>query len=221
MTGHDHLRTWLAVRDAVPWHEARAVDLPEVCPLVPIRDGAVHDVHVWDRPRSPLRADQLLRALARARADAASGVGLTFGRLRTWQRDVLGVPHVPFRTRTAFAKAGRERYGSGPHLRGRFEACLAQSDDPALPLTARTALAYLDVCFFHPFSDGNARSAFVTLDFLLASAGITLDQVGPLRRVQRRADDPEGALALADLLAALIENTHRRAVRSPPPAGSR
>ncbi|MCT9081529.1 Fic family protein [Streptomyces fulvoviolaceus] len=210
MTAPDHLRTWLTVRATVPWHRARTVPLPVGRP---VRDGAAHDIRTRDHARSPQRAEGLLAALARARTDAASGTPLTFALLSTWQRHVLGVQDAPFRRHPAYAKQGRERYGTAPDLPARLDACLAEAEDPALPLTARAARAYLDVCFFHPFADGNARSAFLTLTFVLARAGVTLDQVAPVRRVQRRADDPEGALALADMLAVLITGTVRRAGR--------
>ncbi|MFF8844351.1 hypothetical protein ACF08N_16805 [Streptomyces sp. NPDC015127] len=54
----------------------------------------------------------------------------------------------------------------------------------AAPLSAGAARAYLDVCFFHPFDDGNARSAFLALVFVLAREGVALDGV---RLVQVRA----------------------------------
>ncbi|MGW6646680.1 Fic family protein [Streptomyces iakyrus] len=55
----------------------------------------------------------------------------------------------------------------------------ARDAAPPLPLTARAARVYLDVCFFHPFDDGNARAAFLTLVFVLAREGIALDRVSP------------------------------------------
>lgn len=79
-----------------------------------------------------------------------------------------------------------------------------------MPVASRAARAYLDVCFFHPFPDGNARSALLTLAFVLAAADIVLDQVGPLAQLQRPADDPEGARGLADLVVTLIEGAQRR-----------
>ncbi|MES5821455.1 Fic family protein [Streptomyces sp. RG80] len=197
----DHLRGWLDLRARIRWHRARTAPAP----VTPTRDGAAHDIRAHDHARSPQRAARLLDALALARADAVSAVPLTFGLLGTWQRHVLGGAEAPpFRGDPAYAKSGRERYGTGPDLPARLDACLAEACDPALPLTARAARAYLDVCFFHPFDDGNARSAFLTLTFVLAREGVGLDQVGPVRRIRRRADDPEGALALADLLAVLI-----------------
>lgn len=214
-TRPDHLRTWLTLRSEVPWHQART---PELLTGAPLRDGPAHDIRTHDHARDPRRAAALLAALERTRADAAdtaSGTPLTFARLSSWQRLVLDVPEAPFRIHPAYAKAGRERYGTGADLPARLDACLEEAETDDLSLPARAARAYLDVCFFHPFDDGNARSAFLTLTYVLARAGVTLDQVGPLRRIARRADDPEGALALADLLAVLITATARRTRTTP------
>jgi hypothetical protein len=214
-TDTDHLRVWLTLRDTVPWRTARPAHVPDGRRVVPSRDGAVHDIGIHDRARAPQRAAGLLTALALVREDARADVPLTFDRLHSWQCHVLGVSRAPFRHHPAYAKGGRERYGDGPHLRDRFQACLAQSDAPDLPLAALAARLYLDVCFFHPFEDGNARSAFLALTFVLARAGIVLDQVAPIRRIQRRADDPEDALALANLVAILISTTCRRGSWTP------
>ena len=78
--------------------------------------------------------------------------------------------------------------------------------------TARAARAYLDVCFFHPFDDGNARCAFLALVFVLAREGIALDGVVLLRRVTFQADEPKDALTLASYIDAHITETRRRAV---------
>ncbi|WP_345701521.1 Fic family protein [Kitasatospora terrestris] len=210
----DHLRSWLGVREAARWHETPAA-APAAAVHLPVRDGAVHDIRTFDRAHGADRADGLLAALARARSDASAGVPLTFDRLASWQRHVLATADAPaFRTTAAFAKAGRERYGIAPDTRVRFDACLSQAADPGLPVAARAARAYLDVCFFHPFADGNGRAAFLALEYVLAAAGVTLDQVGPVRRLQRAADDPADALALANLVASLIRHTHRRAARA-------
>ncbi|MFF8731880.1 cell filamentation protein Fic [Streptomyces sp. NPDC015171] len=195
----DHLRAWLAVRETVPWHEARQDDTDP--PLTPSRDGAAEDIRTFDAAVDPARAEGLLAALARLRADAARGAALDFGLIQGWQQHVLDTPEPPpLRTRPAFAKGGRERYGIGPDTRARLDACLAESARDAarpLPLTARAARACLDVCFFHPFDDGNARSAFLTLVFVLARENVALDEVGLLRRVSFRADDPRAGLTLA------------------------
>ncbi|WP_441246359.1 Fic family protein [Kitasatospora sp. McL0602] len=208
----DHLQTWCTVRQAVPWQQARTPDLPGSGPPHVLRDGADHHIRTVEHARDPARAQRLLAALGQVRVDAAAGQPLSFALLSGWQRLVLGTPDAPFRAGPAFAKAGRERYGLDAHTPRRFDACLAQSEDPGLPLPARAARAYLDVCFFHPFEDGNARSAFLALVFVLARSGVVFDQVGPIRCVQRPADDPDGALALADLVTALINASHRRRV---------
>ncbi|MFE7401068.1 Fic family protein [Streptomyces sp. NPDC057557] len=75
--------------------------------------------------------------------------------------------------------AGLRQRGPGalrhrPDHRARFDACLAEwttDGGRPLPLTVRAARAYLDVRFFHPFDDGNARSAFLVLVFVLAHEG--------------------------------------------------
>ncbi|MFC1408724.1 cell filamentation protein Fic [Streptacidiphilus sp. N1-12] len=195
----DHLSRWLDVRESVPWEEAPEHGLRS--PAAGSRDGAAEDIRAFDGSVDPARADGLLTALELMRSDAARGAPLDFALLRGWQQHVLGLPQrPPFRTLPAFAKGGRERYGIGPGTRERLDACLAASQVRAgspLPLTARAARAYLDVCFFHPFDDGNARSAFLTLLFVLAREGIEPNGVRLLRQVSFKADDPQDALALA------------------------
>ncbi|MFJ2023958.1 cell filamentation protein Fic [Streptomyces sp. NPDC087897] len=209
----DHLRRWLTLRASVAWHEA--LDSDTHGPVVPLRDGAAEDIRAFDGAIAPARAEGLLRALELLRTDAARGARLDFALLGSWQQHVLGTPGPPrFRDAPAFAKRGRERYGLGPDILSRFDACLAGSAsdaDPPLGLTARAARAYLDVCFFHPFDDGNARSAFLTLVFVLAREGVALDSVSLLRRIGHGADDPEAPLNLAGCIARHIDETRRRA----------
>ncbi|WSD11282.1 Fic family protein [Streptomyces hirsutus] len=50
-----------------------------------------------------------------------------------------------------------------------------------MPLPSRAARTYLDILFFHPFEDGNARAAMSALAFVLAREGVLLDQVHPLQ----------------------------------------
>ncbi|MFF2775616.1 Fic family protein [Streptomyces sp. NPDC058052] len=197
----------------MPWQEAP--DGAGDVPVTPARDGAAEDIRAFDGALHPDRADGLLAALALLRTDAAHGASLDFARLQHWQQHVLGTPQPPpFRDRPAFAKGGRERYGIGPGTRARLDACLAGSaadTERPVPLTARAARAYLDVCFFHPFDDGNARSAFLTLLFVLAREGVALDSVTLLRRVTFQADNPADALALARFLDVHLTETRRRA----------
>ncbi|WUD46146.1 Fic family protein [Streptomyces sp. NBC_00513] len=216
----DHLQHWLAVRDSVPWHEIPDIGMDG--PVVPLRDGAAEDIRAFDGAIDPARAQGLLSALEVLRADAARGARLDFALLSKWQQHTLGTPQPPrFRDSPAFAKGGRERYGTGPETRARFDTCLAESAfDVGRPLglTARAARAYLDICFFHPFDDGNARSAFLTLIFILAHEGITLDEVSLLRRVTFEADRPQDPLILARYINIHLEETRRLTSESTAPA---
>ncbi|WP_266622802.1 Fic family protein [Streptomyces sp. NBC_01340] len=151
---------------------------------------------------------RVLTALELAFADAEQGRPLTFALMAKWQRTVLGHDVVVFRTMPAFAKGGRERYGLAPDTRARFERCLSESAQPDLPLPSRAARTYLDILFFHPFEDGNARAAMLALAFVLAREGVLLDQVHPLQTT-RWADDAEGAADLAVLLGILITAAQR------------
>ncbi|WP_189912906.1 Fic family protein, partial [Streptomyces albogriseolus] len=80
-----------------------------------------------------------------------------------------------------------------------------------LGLTARAARAYLDICFFHPFDDGNARSAFLALVFVLAREGVALEAVGLLRRVTFEADHPQDPLTLIRYINIHLSETRRSA----------
>jgi hypothetical protein len=208
----DHLQRWLAVRGTVAWQEARGEGGDG--PVTPSRDGAAEDIRTFDGALDPARAEGLLAALEQLRADAERGTALDFELIQSWQQHVLGAPQPPaFRALPAFAKGGRERYGLAPDTRARLDACLAESaedDGPSLPLTARAARAYLDVGFFHPFDDGNARSAFLALVFVLAREGVALDDVGLLRRIAFQAD-PQDALCLAGYIDVHLAATRRRA----------
>ncbi|MEU8546161.1 Fic family protein [Streptomyces roseoverticillatus] len=211
----DHLERWLAVREAVPWREGVDGDADTDGPVTPLRDGAAESIRAFDGALDPARAEALLAALELVRADAARGAPLGFGLLRGWQQHVLNTPQPPpFRSLPAFAKRGGERYGIGPDTRARLDACLAESaraGERSLPLTVRAARAYLDVCFFHPFDDGNARSAFLALVFVLAREGVALDRVDLLRRVTFQADDPKDALSLVRYVGIHLAETRRGA----------
>lgn len=126
---------------------------------------------------------------------------------------VLGVPQIVFRQGDAYAKGGRERYALTPDTHADFERCLRESTDSMVPLASRAARAYLDVAFFHPFPDGNARLAMLTLGHVLEREGVRLDRTGPLQTT-RYADDADGAADLAALVGILIRATQRRAMTS-------
>ncbi|WP_380286532.1 hypothetical protein [Kitasatospora purpeofusca] len=203
----DALATWCKVREQVNWSSAESVS---PAPARPAVDGLAAWFDGPVRLRAPDRANRLLAAMTLSRAAASQREPLTPALLAGWQKVVLGVNEVHLRQSDAFAKDGRERYGITPHTWEDFADCLQQSADPSVPLPARAARAYLDVAFFHPYPDGNARLALLVLAHVLETGGVRLDEVGPLQTT-RYADDPDGALDLAALVSALIRATQRRA----------
>jgi len=197
----DTLEAWRQVRQAARWeHVAEHVRGP-VCSA---RDGIAE--HLARRKGG---AGHALAALELVRAHVAEGGPLTFARLETWQRTVLATAAAPFRTTSAWARAGRERYAYRDELPEAFEACLAEATDPAVPLPSRAARVYLDVLHFHPFADGNARSAALALYFVLAREEVVLDRAASLLMTRWPAPDPHGAEGLARFVALLIKQTRR------------
>ncbi|MFC8176877.1 hypothetical protein [Streptomyces sp. NPDC057325] len=156
---------------------------------------------------------RVLAALDLALVDAERGDRLAFAVMANWQQLVLGEEVAAFRTLPAFAKKVRERYGIAPDTQAWFDRCLSESTQPGLSLPSRAARTYLDVLFFHPFEDGNARAAMLALAFVLAREGVAVDQVHPLQTT-RWADDAEGAADLAVLLGILIAAAGRRPSRA-------
>jgi Fic/DOC family len=193
----DALDVWLAVRPRLAQLEVK----PRPLPIRGARDGYVAFLRQWVERRDPERAHALTRAHELARADAERAAALSFTLLASWQEVVLGAP-APFRDAPAFAKGGAEQYGLNPQTAARFESCLQDADSPADALALRAARAYLDVCFFHPFRDGNGRAASLLLDFVLFREGVLLEQVAPLFVVARRPTltDARELLRLLEIL---------------------
>ncbi|MFB7359483.1 Fic family protein [Streptomyces gardneri] len=206
--GHqrDALADWLRIRTGIAWPQWSG---ERPISGVSARDGFRDFFTATRGGRDPQGTAQVLTALDLALADAEQGRTLTFTRMANWQRTVLRCDSVGFRDVPAFAKDGQERYGLTPDTRAQFEGCLSDSVQPNPPLPSRAARTYLDVLFFHPFEDGNARAAMLAMAFVLAREGVPLDQVHPLQTT-RRADDVEGAADLAVLLGILISAAERR-----------
>ncbi|CAL9324968.1 Fic family protein [Streptomyces sp. SudanB91_2054] len=202
----DSLADWLLIRPEISWPSWRGASPVSGAPA---RDGFRSFFMATRGGRDSGGTARVLNALDVAFADAEQGRPLAFTLMAKWQRTVLGHDLVGFRTMPAFAKGGRERYGLAPDTQALFEHCLSESVQPNLPLPSRAARAYLDILFFHPFEDGNARAAMLALAFVLAREGVHLDQVHPLQTT-RWADDAEGAADLARLLGVLITAAERR-----------
>src|SRR6187401_2588125 len=168
----DSLAEWFSIRRAL----AAPASVMPLAPARSARDGHMAFLLQHVQPRDPTRFERLTGALALSRSDARAGETLSFSRLASWQRHVLRTDHVAFRVTDAFAKQGRERYGVDSRSEQAFDDCLREANDARASISLRAARAYLDVLFFHPFVDGNARAATLTLDFILAREGIVLEQ---------------------------------------------
>lgn len=177
----DALSRWLS-------HRARAQERRRYCRNGPVAfDGHRAFIDARDRARSLERSQRMHDALTRIRE--AAGEPLTWALLRDAQRRVLSDDDVDFRRGDAFAKGGRERYGLSATTRADFERHLAAANDRSIGPLARAARVYLDVCFFHPFPDGNARAARLALDHVLTSEGLALHLAEPLFQFPYYADD--------------------------------
>ncbi len=85
----------------------------------------------------------------------------------------------PLRTSTAFAHGGRAvmRPFTRAELVEVVGGAAAVDDGPSW---FRAARLYADVCFFHPFDDGNARLALCALVWVLQREGVAVVDLGPL-----------------------------------------
>lgn len=186
----DCLAEWIRVRGETRWASERLVS-----PEAVRRDGHRQFIETVDQAREPQRAARMLAALAAAREAAQAGEPLSFDRLRAWQCIVLG-EETDFRRAPAMAHGGAERYGLQSDTRTSFERCLVEATDASLPSVTRAARLYLDVCYFHPFPDGNARAARLALDYVLTTDGLGLHAAGPIFLVARRVMDAYGVYSL-------------------------
>ena len=186
----DALAGWLAIRSKL------LASPRSLVPEAPVRlDGHRRFIDGPERRRDPERAARMTLALDACRLSASRDEPLTFERLAAWQAFALGEPSVAFRTMDAYAKRGRERYVLRSDTRVRFDAALAEASDSTVACVVRAARAYLDVCFFHPFADGNARAARLALDHVLTRGGLGLHGAEPLFVVARSSLDPGGAMS--------------------------
>lgn len=195
----DALATWRTIR-------VQMFEYFRATPLVPVEgDGHARFIETVDRARDPERAERMQAALLLVRDSAARRMPLTVDQLAEWQGVVLGgSAPAPLRTTDAYAKGGRERYAILYNFRDELVAVLDDAADIRMPIAMRAARVYLDVAFFHPFADGNARAARLALDHVLSSAGYAIEQAAPLFTLARAADDAPGTWAFATAVDLLI-----------------
>lgn len=195
----DALLEWLKLRRKTDWKSNYASKNR------PCTDGHLAFVEKYDMTRSAERARRFRDALMFIRKNGPRP--LTWDLLCEAQKRVLGEREISFRTKDAMAKGGRERYGLEKKTRAEFEKCLSEANDSSLSPQARAARVYLDICFFHPFDDGNARAARLALDLILTNAGLSLIVADPLFLYALHARDSEIAWRFHYLVGALTGST--------------
>ena len=182
----DTTSSWIRFRDR-EWF-----DRTPFVPIVDVKqDRHLKFVQEFDFEKSAERGEAMVAALAKCRSDASSGKLLDWELLKTWQALVLGQPSeaIEFRSGDAFAKEGRERYPLFEKTPKQFKKLLLQANETDTCPIQVASRAYLDVCFFHPFEDGNARAARLTLEYVLALHDFALILTDPIFRFARSAGD--------------------------------
>jgi hypothetical protein len=167
-------------------------------------DGHTRYIDEIDQRRDSVRAERMRAALLLCRDSARRGMALTLDQLAEWQAVVLGESQ-PCALRTTDAFRGTHRYAMRVDLHDRMVRALAAPG----PLVVRAARLYLDICFFHPFVDGNARAARLALDHWLTLNDYAIQDAGPIFRLARTADDVPGAWGFAAALDLLVGPTSR------------
>jgi len=180
------LEPWLDAAGEVEFQETEAqelylteIDLP---------------AHVGDEGRR----ERYLRALGEIRSLADAGAPLGWAELSAIQGRVLGLRGpAPLRGGDAFARGGQEVYPWSPGLAEEFAARVGYAlGNPVLEGVRR----YLDLIFFHPFDDGNARAARLSLEFALRAGALPSPPLAPFVRLPKPAGSAERAWDLALLI---------------------
>jgi hypothetical protein len=181
------LERWLDAAAEVEFQETEAQEL------------YLEEVDLPAHPDDPGRRERYLRALAQVRSLADAGAPLGWSELSAIQGRVLGLEGpAPLRTGDAFARGGREVYPWSPELGAEFTARVSYAlGAPILEGVRR----YLDLIFFHPFDDGNARAARLSLEFALRSGGVPSPPLAPFVGLPKPAGSSARAWDLARLLS--------------------
>ncbi len=96
------------------------------------------------------------------------------------------------RTTTAWADGGRQFYSVPADLAAELATCLDEAADVAIDPVVRAVRLYFDLCFVHPFVDGNGRAARLAFDAVSWRAGLQLRSVCGLFSLQRDPADRLG-----------------------------
>lgn len=183
----DDVRALLARVDALPW-----------------RDTGAHEDYVArvDEPAhpDPARTARYLDALGAVRAHADAGGAVEWDVLRQVQSTALGRP-AGFREGPAFARGGEETYAWFPGVEAMFRRKVAVDGADGAHALVKACRLYLDLIFFHPFVDGNARAARLWFEFVLRRARVPTPPLLDLVRLPKVAGSAELPWTLVRLAA--------------------
>jgi hypothetical protein len=181
--------------------------LANLQPASDIPDTHSQYIDKVDKARSDERAANMHQALVQVRRDARDKQELSFSLLQYWQQFVLQSDQILFRKYPAYAKNGLEIYDIDVTTEQCFVDKLGNDgQDTAHPI-CKAVRTYLDICFFHPFNDGNARSARLAYDFYTFSIGYSFKDLRPLFSLPRAAGRKDEYLNFLELAIFLCEKS--------------
>ncbi len=183
----DDVRDLLAALDRLSWRETSDHEL-----YLDRRDGPAH--------ADPARMGRYRRALAEVRALASASARLDLDLMLRVQTIVLEAP-ATVRTTTAFAKGGLEAYAWFDGMEAMLRRKVVADAADGCHALIQACRLYLDIIFFHPFADGNARAARLWFDFLLRRSHVMAPPFEDVVRLEKPAGDPDAAWRFVRLAA--------------------
>lgn len=179
------LKRWIQTREEIDWRDITVQSRSKEDPSDsdPVLDF-VRSTSVRDKER----AYRFEEALLLERKNEHKFHNLTLELLHKWH-SVIEPSKSQFRGTSAYAKQGEEEYKYWEGVWGELSVYLDQTTDTNISAQARAVRAYLDICFFHPFLDGNGRLAVLVVDSILRSNGVQLSELGLVFRLPVYADD--------------------------------
>ncbi len=207
MSAIDSLKAHLRADEEMSWSEfqyQKMHNVPNFAEHKANIDAHIDYIHQYDGTRSFLRAERLLRALFFFRALASSGKPISLFIIQQGSHFVFG-EFQNFRSEDAFAKNGDEIYKFYPLFEEDLRKKIERDNHEISCPIARSVCLYFDICFFHPFPDGNARVARLALDYVLFQNNLAPKSVIPLFSVSRTAGFSKGYLSYYRLLKSLCK----------------
>jgi Fic family protein len=202
----DHLQATLSMNWAAP--PSPIQEILEAASALPFAENYHHEIYL-DTVDTPLhqdinRASAYREALALLRVLADRKAPLNWTTMATVQGIVLRSDRVEFRNCDAYARDGTDRYAWFPELQAMFERKIeADADSPCNPI-AKAVRTYLDIIFFHPFVDGNARAARLWFEFLLRRERVCFPSLLALARLRKTPGSVSRYWAFVTLTGKLI-----------------